>query len=81
VTAPKGKYSIELFKKGGEGADLQEILYRHDSLAVARSIYRASVERYSGRLIMLCDRARVLARGDPPVGSEIRLLRPQASPH
>jgi hypothetical protein len=46
----EGKYSIELFKSGGEGAGVQEILYRHDSLAVARSIYRSCIERYSGRL-------------------------------
>jgi hypothetical protein len=62
----EGKYSIEVFKRGGEGAGLQEILYRHDSLAVARSIYRACIDRYSGRLIMLRDRARVLARSDQP---------------
>jgi predicted ArsR family transcriptional regulator len=32
----------------------------------ARSIYRARVEQYPGRLIMLCDSARVLARSDRP---------------
>ncbi len=61
---PEGKYSIELFKPGGEGAGVEEILHRHDNLSVARSIYRACVERYRGRLVMLCDKARVLARRD-----------------
>ena len=60
------KYSIELFKPGGEGAGMEEILDRHADLKVARSIYRVSVEQYPGRLIMLCDHARVLARSDRP---------------
>ena len=60
------KYSIELFKPGGEDAGIEEILDRHDDLKAARSIYRVSVDRYPGRLIMLCDGARVLARSDRP---------------
>jgi hypothetical protein len=47
------RYSIELFKLAGEGAGIEEILDRH-----------ARVEEYPGRLIMLCDHARVLARSD-----------------
>jgi hypothetical protein len=39
------KYSIELFKPGGEGTGIEEI---------------------PGRLIMLCDGTRVLARSDRP---------------
>jgi hypothetical protein len=60
------KYSIELFKLGGEGAGIEEILDRHADLKVARSIFRTSIEQYPGRLIMLCDGARVLARSDRP---------------
>ena len=52
------RYSIELFKLGGEGAGIEEILDRHADLAIARSIYRTRVEEYPGRLIMLCDHAR-----------------------
>jgi hypothetical protein len=59
------KYSIELFKPGGEGAGIEEILDRHADLKVARSIYRTRVEQNPGRL-MLCDHARVLARSDRP---------------
>jgi hypothetical protein len=60
------KYSIELFKVGGEGAGIEEVLDRHADLKVARSIYRDRVEWYPGRLIMLCDGARILARSDRP---------------
>jgi hypothetical protein len=60
------RYSIELFKLGGEGAGIEEILDRHADLKIAQSIYRARVEKYHDRLIMLCDHARVLARSDQP---------------
>jgi hypothetical protein len=38
------KYSIELFKPGGESAGIEEILDRHTDLRTARSIYRTCVE-------------------------------------
>jgi hypothetical protein len=60
------RYSIELFKLGGEGAGIEEILDRHADLRIARSIYRTCVEKYAGRLMMLCDHTRVLARSDQP---------------
>ena len=47
------KYSIELFKLGGEGTGIEEILDRHADFKTARSIYRTSVEQYPGRLIAL----------------------------
>jgi hypothetical protein len=62
----EGKYSIELFRDGGEGAGIEKILVRHDSLTAARVLYKAVVLNYAERLIMLCDRARVLARSDRP---------------
>jgi hypothetical protein len=58
------RYSIELFKQDGEG--IEEILDRHDDLTTAWAIYRGFVKQYPGRLIMLCDHARVLARSDQP---------------
>ena len=33
------KYSIELFRPGGEPAGIEEILDRHANLKIARSIY------------------------------------------
>ena len=56
------RYSIELFKQGGDG--IEQMLDRHADITVAWSIYERSVKRYPGRLIMLCDGARVLARSD-----------------
>ena len=56
------RYSIELFKQDGEG--IEEILDRHHDIKIARSIYQTIVNRYPGRLIMLCDGARVLTRSD-----------------
>ena len=56
----------KLFKSGGEGAGLECVLDTDDRLDHARALYRRAVMRYPGRLIMLCDRARVLARSDRP---------------
>jgi len=64
VLETEGKYSVELFKEGGEGEE--EIIDRHDNLTVARALYRGRVSQYPGRLVMLCDRARILARSDRP---------------
>ena len=72
----EGKYSIELFRDGGEGAGIEKILIRHDSLNVARALYKVAALNGSERLVMLCDRARVLARSDrPDTMPEIRKRR------
>jgi hypothetical protein len=62
----KGKYSVELFKEGAQGAGQEEIIDRHDNLTVARAIYRGRVCQYPGRLVKLRNRARVPARSDQP---------------
>jgi hypothetical protein len=62
----EGKYSIELFREGGEGAGLEATLARHDELNSAHALYRWHTLNNSGRLVMLCLRARVLARSDRP---------------
>ena len=59
-----GRYTIELFKPGGEGKGVEAMLDSDDRLDHARALYRRAVMRYPGRLIVLCDRARVLARSD-----------------
>jgi hypothetical protein len=56
--------SVELCKQDREG--IEQNLDRHADPKVARSIYRTSIEQYPGRLIMLCDGARVLIRSDRP---------------
>jgi len=43
----EGKYSIELFRDGGEGASIEKILVRHDSLTAARVLYKAVVLNYA----------------------------------
>jgi hypothetical protein len=58
------RYSIELFKQGGEG--IEQVLGLHADIKAARSIYQTSIDQYPGRLIMLCDGGRVLARSDRP---------------
>lgn len=60
------EYTVELFHKGGEGAGIEAELAREEKLDVARRIYRWACAQYPGRLVMLCDRARVLARSDRP---------------
>jgi hypothetical protein len=66
VSKAKGKYSVELVREGAHDAGHEEIFDRHDNLTVARAIYRGRVSQYAGRLVMLRDRARVLARSDRP---------------
>jgi hypothetical protein len=60
----EGKYSIELFSE--RDADLEAVLARHDNFKFACALYRVAVKNHKGRLIMLCDRARVVARSDQP---------------
>jgi hypothetical protein len=62
----KGKYSIELFSEGGEGVGIEQTLFREDALSTARELYKVAIAQYPAQLIMLCDRARVLARSDWP---------------
>ena len=58
------KYTIELFREGGEGNGLERVLGSDDDLTTARRFYKLLVDEYPGRLVMLCDRARILARSD-----------------
>lgn len=62
----EGKYSVELFREGGEGVGIETVLVRHDNLSVSRALYKAAAAKHSGRLVMLCDWARILARSDRP---------------
>ncbi len=50
-----GKYSIEQFYDGGEGAGIETVLVRDDSLAVAHTLYKAALLNHPDRLVMLCD--------------------------
>jgi hypothetical protein len=59
-----GKYSIELFREGGEGDGVEKVLSRYESLPVARVAFKRTIKEYPQRLVMLRDRTRVLARSD-----------------
>jgi hypothetical protein len=59
-----GKYTIELRRPGGEDAAIERVFER--DLAIARKLFTILANKYPDRLIMLCDRARVLARSDQP---------------
>jgi hypothetical protein len=61
LTDADAKYSVELFSDLG---GLERELARKDQLELARSLYKLMVEEYRGRLVMLCDGGRVLARSD-----------------
>jgi hypothetical protein len=65
-TTTPAKYTIELFRVGGESRGHESILESHDDLTEARKLYKFHVAMNPDRLIMLCDRARVLARSDRP---------------
>jgi hypothetical protein len=58
----EGKYSVELFKEGGEGAGQEEMIDRHDNLTVARAFYRGRVSQYPRRLVC-CVTALAFLRG------------------
>jgi len=62
----QGKYTIELFRDGGERAGIERVLVHHHSLATSRALYKAAVKNNPDRLVVLCDRSRVLARSDQP---------------
>jgi hypothetical protein len=60
----EGKYRVELVTRNGEGDCGREVLCRHDNLSLVRALFKGCIERYSGQVIVLYDRGRVLARND-----------------
>ena len=56
-----GRYSIVLFRDGGEA-----VLDSDDLVDTARGLYQRAIMKLPGRLVMLCDGAHVLARSDRP---------------
>ena len=54
-----GRYRIEI---SGEG--IVAVVDSDDRLDVARSLYWHAVMNHPNRLVMLCDRDRVIARSD-----------------
>jgi hypothetical protein len=62
----EGKYSIELARPGGPDSGIEAVLGRRDDLTAARTLYRLFVAQNPQRVVLLCDKARVLARSDRP---------------
>jgi hypothetical protein len=40
----RGKYTIELFRDGGEQAGIERVLVQHHNLATSRALYKAAVK-------------------------------------
>jgi hypothetical protein len=59
-----GKYTIELCAPGGPDAGIEGTIARDDDLATARRLYRAAAADNPDRVVLLCDRARILAWSD-----------------
>jgi len=64
-----GRYSIELFREGGEGAGMERVLCRYENLSIASALFKEKINEYPERLVMLCDNTRVLSRSDRPDAS------------
>jgi hypothetical protein len=62
----QGKYTIELFRDGGERAGIERVLVQHHSLATSRALYKAAVKNNPGRLVILRDMWKILERSDQP---------------
>jgi hypothetical protein len=60
------KYTIELFRDGGERAGIERVLVQHHSLATSRALYKAAVKNNPERLVILREGARILERSDQP---------------
>jgi hypothetical protein len=58
------KYSIEICPPGGVRAGVEGVLARDDDLTTATRLYRAAAADNPGRVVMLCQSGRVLARSD-----------------
>jgi hypothetical protein len=62
-----GRYSIVLFRDGGEGSGIEAVLDSDDLVDTARGLHQRAIMKLPGRLVMLCDGAHVLVRSDRPV--------------
>jgi hypothetical protein len=55
-------YTVELWRPGESG--IERTLSSHEDVSEARTAYRGAVAAHPDRLIMLCNKAMVLARSD-----------------
>jgi hypothetical protein len=64
--ANTGRYAVELFRDESMGSGIEAVLGQESNLKTALVLYKLMVVHYPGRLIILCDQVRVLARSDRP---------------
>jgi hypothetical protein len=57
-------YVVELFRGENAASGIEAVLGQESNLKTALVLYNLMVAHYPGRLIMLCNGARVLARSD-----------------
>jgi hypothetical protein len=55
-----------LFREGGEREGVDRLLASPETLAAALALYDTHRLQHPGRLVMLCDGARVVRRSDRP---------------
>ena len=59
---PRKSRKLRLFRDGGEGAGVERTL--NHSLPISYALYKAAIKNNPERLVILCDRSRILARSD-----------------
>lgn len=62
----EARYSVEVFEQGPEGPINDHVLACENDLDAVRALYRFCTVQFPGRVFLLSDRARVLARSDCP---------------
>ena len=62
-----GRYWVALFNEAGNGVERE--LTRCGQIQQARKRYKQLAAKYPERIVMLCDRATVLARSDQRISS------------
>jgi hypothetical protein len=62
----KTQYSIELVREARDGFIAASILARESDLDTAHTLYKFCAGQFPDRVVLLTDRARILARSDYP---------------
>jgi hypothetical protein len=57
-------YWVALFNEGGETAGVEREVGRYGQIEEAWTSYKRTAVSYPHRIVMICDRATVLARSD-----------------
>jgi hypothetical protein len=56
----EGRYTVEFYPPSGP----ESMIASDDDLATARALYRRAAASHPGRVVILCDGGRILARSD-----------------